>query len=188
MRGGRGGPGLAWAPAPKNPLIKSFPLRSSVETHPATLQRRVPYTGQGVTPERRSVPGRIPALERGNDQLKAFRRGFKPDPTGSFTFKPFDPPSASGADHLSSLIREGPEPPLDKETPVNLFRIAQEGASNIIRHSGATRMVLTLTRSDDALTLTLTDRTTARGKGMKHKYLPKSFSRTQKALECGLTD
>ena len=57
----------------------------------------------------------------------------------------------------TALIREGPEPALDKDTRVHLFRIAQEGASNIIRHSGATRMVLTLRHSDDAFTLTLTD-------------------------------
>ena len=57
----------------------------------------------------------------------------------------------------TDLIREGPEPALDKDTRVHLFRIAQEGASNIIRHSGATRMVLTLRHSDDAFTLTLTD-------------------------------
>lgn len=80
----------------------------------------------------------------------------------------------------ATLIREGPEPALDKEARVHLFRIAQEGVSNIIRHSGATRMVLTLNHGDDTLTLTLTDdgigighdrrRSRRRGAGLRNMH------------------
>lgn len=46
---------------------------------------------------------------------------------------------------------------VDPETETHLFRIAQEGLTNIARHSGATSTVLELHRIGDAVTLSIED-------------------------------
>ena len=48
-------------------------------------------------------------------------------------------------------------PPMPKETAIALFRIVQEGVTNIIRHAGAQSVTLRFTTSDDACRFTLSD-------------------------------
>jgi signal transduction histidine kinase len=51
----------------------------------------------------------------------------------------------------------GPLPPLDAERQTLLFRVAQEGLSNVVRHSGATNAVLALAARAPGVWLTVWD-------------------------------
>lgn len=46
---------------------------------------------------------------------------------------------------------------LSKEQEINFFRVVQEGLNNIARHSGATKVTLTITRSDRSIAMELHD-------------------------------
>jgi PAS domain S-box-containing protein len=46
---------------------------------------------------------------------------------------------------------------LDKAVSVNLFRIAQEALTNVVRHSGASRVEIQLQRSDEEIVLSVCD-------------------------------
>jgi len=54
-------------------------------------------------------------------------------------------------------VEAGPVPPLDRDTEVVLLRIAQEGLSNVRKHSNAESAVVTLDFSADSTTLTVRD-------------------------------
>jgi protein-histidine pros-kinase len=48
-------------------------------------------------------------------------------------------------------------PPMERDTAIALFRIVQEGVTNIIRHAGARTVVLRLALARDAWRITLSD-------------------------------
>ncbi|PNG16396.1 sensor histidine kinase [Streptomyces cahuitamycinicus] len=48
-------------------------------------------------------------------------------------------------------------PPLDRETELVLYRIAQESLTNVARHADAGRVTVALRRADDGVVLTVTD-------------------------------
>jgi two-component system sensor histidine kinase UhpB len=48
-------------------------------------------------------------------------------------------------------------PPLTREEELVIYRVAQEALTNVVRHAGATRSELILERSNDRLTLRVTD-------------------------------
>jgi signal transduction histidine kinase len=52
---------------------------------------------------------------------------------------------------------DGPQDRLPPEVEVVLFRIAQEAMHNVARHSGATRVEVTVTRSDGDVTMRISD-------------------------------
>lgn len=62
-----------------------------------------------------------------------------------------------GAGLQWSFPRSARPLPLDWETRIALFRIAQEGISHIIRHAEASRVDVTLTIDEDWVTMTITD-------------------------------
>ena len=56
-----------------------------------------------------------------------------------------------------SLDIDDPLPPLDPNTELVVFRVAQEALTNVARHSGSARASLTLSRDDEELVLEVTD-------------------------------
>jgi len=61
-------------------------------------------------------------------------------------------------------------PPLDKTVAVHLYRIAQEGMSNAIKHSGASQIVISLTHVSNGLLLRVSDN----GSGIPKKLKSRS--------------
>ncbi len=55
------------------------------------------------------------------------------------------------------VINLGPPPELELDERMVLFRIAQEALSNVVRHSGATRVEVRLTHSPENVSLSVED-------------------------------
>jgi signal transduction histidine kinase/ligand-binding sensor domain-containing protein len=60
---------------------------------------------------------------------------------------------------------------LTKEAEINLYRIVQESLNNILKHSGATKVKVSILKSDDLLTVTIKDN--GRGFNTEHLFKPK---------------
>lgn len=58
---------------------------------------------------------------------------------------------------LETTLTVNEEPTLDLLTGVTLYRIAQEGLANIVRHAGATRVEIVLASHDEAVTIEIRD-------------------------------
>ncbi len=56
-----------------------------------------------------------------------------------------------------SLVTSGAEGELSGEVKINLYRIVQEALNNVVKHSGASRAVVRLSRGDDGIDLVVED-------------------------------
>jgi signal transduction histidine kinase len=65
--------------------------------------------------------------------------------------------SFDGSGMAIDFAVEGAESPLDADTELTLYRVLQEGLTNVLRHSQATRVRVQLTFDDACVTLTIRD-------------------------------
>ncbi|MGZ5473509.1 MAG: HAMP domain-containing sensor histidine kinase, partial [Thermoanaerobaculia bacterium] len=73
---------------------------------------------------------------------------------------------------MQTTLTVAVEPELDMLTGVTLYRIAQEGLANVIRHAEATEVEVSLAVEDDTAVLEIRDN----GKGMSHEQIASSQS------------